>query len=363
MERDLGEFREQRLQHRTDSMQFYDDALVVKLNGPSTVAEFAEGTADPRVELTPLSRACASRWRALCGARFGHVSAKATAAALLAKQRKPGKFAGTVRGVLSAARLAVGDARRRRRANANVVHSGAGTAQSALWNESMRTFQNTSRHNIPGTTQTRLRPGDPFINPAGVHLGARRAAKARPLARTHPYAKVAIVGAGELLLRDCLTLSGPHRCEEADLVVVPDLSFLHDVDRLAAEVDLAISFLYIVSLGVDITTQTQLAAVQGVPGRLSPQHCVRHVPAMETEVTFCVDPRLVLEQKDVQKALRRIARAPNSEFTLTKKSNPEAGVIFIGELRDVVSWACSVRRVQNEAGPKAFAADGHAMPA
>ncbi len=34
---------------------------------------------------------------------------------------------------------------------------------------------------------------------------------------------------------------------------------------------------------------------------------------------------------------------------------------LFGGLRDVVSWACSVRRVENESGPKTFAADGHAL--
>ena len=112
MERDLAEFREQKLQHRTRDMQFLDDVLFVKLNGPSTVAEFAEGTADPQIEMTPLVRACASLWRVFFGRKVGHFNAKATAAARLARQRKPRVFAGAVRGVLSAARLAVADARR-----------------------------------------------------------------------------------------------------------------------------------------------------------------------------------------------------------------------------------------------------------
>ena len=47
VERDLAEFREQKLQHRTRDMQFLDDYVFVRLNGPSTLAEFVEGTADP----------------------------------------------------------------------------------------------------------------------------------------------------------------------------------------------------------------------------------------------------------------------------------------------------------------------------
>ena len=46
--------------------------------------------------------------------------------------------------------------------------------------------------------------------------------------------------------------------------------------------DLAVSFLYVVALGLDITTQANLAAdpVQHTPRRLTPEHCVRHIPAI-----------------------------------------------------------------------------------
>ena len=63
VERDLGEFREHTLVHRTSHMEFLDDTLLMKLNGPRTVSEFDEGTVDSRVELTPFSRECSSLWR------------------------------------------------------------------------------------------------------------------------------------------------------------------------------------------------------------------------------------------------------------------------------------------------------------
>ena len=205
------------------------------------------------------------------------------------------------------------------------------------------------------------------MQPAGVILAARRSAKSQPLANAFPFfPKVAIVGADEMgmcLAKECRVLTGTHRCAEADLVVVPDLSILHDLDALAATVDLAVSLLYIVSFGVTTTTKTQLAAVQGVPRRLSPQHCVRHVPAQAKKVTFCVGPRLSVEHEDVQKALQRIARAPSSSFILSKTSEPTSGNVYFDNLRDVVAWGCSVRRSQTERGPKAFVVDGRAMPA
>jgi hypothetical protein len=365
VERDLGVFRDKKLEHRTNDMYFLDDALVITLNGPSTATEFAEGAADPLVELTEFVRQCASLWRELCGWRFGHQNPKATAAARLAKVQKPGEFTGCMRGVLNAARIAVRDARRKSRTAE--LHEGAGTADSAHWSEAMTKFRATTDSNIPGVTQTREQPGGQFINPPGVHLTKRRAAGAQPLASPQYY-HVAVVGANSQLLagplRQCVTLTGRHRCEDAQLVVVPDLKLLHDEDALAGDVDLAVSFLYLVALGLDITTQANLVApgVQNTPRRLTPEHCVRHIPAITQEVTFCLGPAL---DRDVRSALRRLKRREGSNFSVEER--PSAGAdsddVFIGTVRDVVAWASEARRVANERGPKALDADGRRMPA
>ena len=141
-------------------------------------------------------------------------------------------------------------------------------------------------------------------SPVGVHLEKNPGACARPLARP-PLAleRVALVGAREDELGHlrAFHVTGTHRCAEVQLVVVPDLSMLHDVDMLAADVDLAVSFLYIVALGLEITTKTQMAAVQGDPRRLKPQQCVRHTPALTQNTTFCVGARVKIEQEDVRK--------------------------------------------------------------
>jgi len=231
----------------------------------------------------------------------------------------------------------------------------------------MTGFQMRSRNNIIGVAQTRACPGGPFINPVGVHLDRRTGATAPPqpglpLAIT----RVALVGvlAEEFCpSQRCKILTGPGRCADAHLAVVPDLSMLHDLDVLASDEDLAVSFLYIVSLGVEITTKTQLAAVQGNPARLSRLQCVRHIPALKQETTFCVGERISIEQEGVLTALKRIARAPGSKFVVSDAFTPASGgEIVFGDMREVVAWACSVRRVQSEQGPKAFVANGVAMP-
>ena len=362
VERDLAVFRDKKLEHRTNEMEFLDDALVIALNGPRTATEFADGAAGPKVEPTEFVRQCASLWRDFYGQRFGHDNPKAREAFRWARQKKPGEFTGCARGVLNAARLAVRDARRKRR---NVeLHVGAGTADSAHWSKAMQDFRGTTKNNIPGVTQIREQPGSEFINPPRCDLAARRAAAAPPAASSRHY-EVAVLGANTQPLasplRHCRVLEGRHRCAEAELVVVPDLTLLHDEDALAGDVDLAVSFLYVVALGLDITTRTNLAAApeKHAPRSLTPEHCVRHVPAINSNVTFCLGPAL---DPDVRKALKRLSRREGSCFSIST-SAPGEREVFVGTVRDVVAWACSARRVAIEKGPKAVLADGRRLPA
>ena len=371
VERDFAEFRAIMEEHHTNNFEFLDDILMLRLNGPRTLAEFAEGTtADLNVALTPFSRECASLRRELFGARSGHYNAKATAAAKLKRNAKPGAFRATTLGVLAAARLAVAASRRRAvgqaRNSSSVAHPGAGTACSRLWTDSMQKFHERSRNNITGVTQTRARPGGPFLNPVGVCLSARLGAPAQPLACAISYSpKVAIVDMNKTKAcpaKACRIVDGPHRCAEVELAVVPDLAMLHDQDLLSSDIDLAVSFLYIVSLGVLTTTTAQLLAVHGIPRHLKPQCCVHHVPAARREnVTFCVTAYLREAHADMYKALKHIALAPESKISLKKDSTSASGDICLNSLRDVVAWACSARRVQNVRGPKAFVPDGAAM--
>ena len=85
VERDLAEFRSQMLQHRADDLNFHDDCLMLKLNGPTSAEDFDEGTDASGVELTPISREYASLWRKLMPTRRGHFNAAAIAAAKRAR--------------------------------------------------------------------------------------------------------------------------------------------------------------------------------------------------------------------------------------------------------------------------------------
>ena len=156
-------------------------------------------------------------------------------------------------------------------------------------------------------------------------------------------------------------MTGRHRCADANLVVVPDLPFLHDdVGALAADVDVAVSFLYVVTLGVAVVTESQLAAVGYFPGRLSATRYLRHARACETTsaTTVRVAERLHLVEPAVKAALLRIARASRSNIRVETPGAPATGGMSWETLRHAVDWAISVRRVVNEVGPNVLAADG-----
>ena len=125
---------------------------------------------------------------------------------------------------------------------------------------------------------------------------------------------------------------------------------------------LVVSFLYIVSLGVDVATTTQLATVGGVPSRPSSLQRVLHVAAVKNKYTFFVGAQLRREGPELYRALCYIADSPRSKYSVSKKSAADEDDIVINSLRDVVVWASSARRVEQFQGPKAFDADGVAMP-
>jgi hypothetical protein len=364
VERDLGEFRSQMMTHCTGSMEFHDDSLMLKLNGPKTSADFDEDVANTRQRLSPFSRECASLWREIVGTRFGHFNPQATIAAKLKAQATTHqRFSGVVRNVLAASRLAVSAKRRLgdRRQPLAPLHSGAGTSESSLWNGSMERFQKRSSRNVTGVTQMRAGPGCPFVPPVGVNL-REHAAGVEPQSLTRQYRKIASFGVSRLVVSSpsAEVVVGRHRCAEADLVIVRDLELLHDVSSLAADEDLTLSFFYIVSFGVPVITAAQFEAAQCSPKRISPEHITHHSPALHQPLAVVVGGSLATEHPDVRRACRRVAKAKNSKMTLlpSRDSAPASGGCHFQTLQDVVTWAESVRAVKQVRGPRAVTVDG-----
>ena len=178
-----------------------------------------------------------------------------------------------------------------------------------------------------------------------------------------PRSQVAVLAAsgavGELRLRGSREVRGLHRCAVVTLVVVRDLAVLHDAATLAADADMAVSFLYIVALGLDVVASAQLAAVEYTPGRLSPSQCLRHKRACEGKAKLFVTQRLEVECPTVSAALRRIQRADGSKMVVGDAGErPASGGVSFDSLLDVVNWALSVRKTTNEPGPKVLSVDG-----
>ena len=236
----------------------------------------------------------------------------------------------------------------------------------------MGQFHKRSLRNIPGATQVRAAPGGAFLPPAGVDLCARRGARAPPAAPSLHAKVAALCASGGGLgvgLKGAREVKGPHRCGDADLAVVRDLSILHNAASIAADVDTTVSFLYVVALGVDVVAEAQLAAASGAPCRLAPSQYLRHVRACEGKATLRVAEQLDVEFPRVRSALRRIARAPGSQIVVRSVvapapggvGAPAPGGVTLRTLRDAVDRAVAARRVENELGPKVLSVEGYRL--
>ena len=187
----------------------------------------------------------------------------------------------------------------------------------------------------------------------------------KPLARMRPRNQVALLGV------DCpvqgpgvIFVHGMHRCAGAGIVIVPDLAFLDDVDALAANVEHVVSYVYIVLLGELVATKAQLVAVAGDPRRLAKESCVSHIAAsgaLKARANIWLDPALRRDHRDVLRAFRRVAAVRKSMCSLSEKTKPGRGAIVFRNLRDVVLWTRSVRRIENVLGAKVFTVDGVAL--
>ncbi|CAK0804948.1 unnamed protein product, partial [Prorocentrum cordatum] len=212
------------------------------------------------------------------------------------------------------------------RAPSAALHPGAGADRSTRWKDASQKFHDRSAGNIPGVTQVAV-----------------------------PAASGAI---GDLRLRGSREAKGARRCAGVSLVVVRGLAALHDAAALAADADVAVSFLCVVALGLDVVASAQLSAVSYAPGRLLPSLCIRHARACEGKAELFVEERLGVERPSARGALRRIERAPAGEIVVGAAGAPASGGASSGRLLGAVNWALSVRKTWNEVGPEVLSVDG-----
>ena len=357
MERDLGELRSLRRTHLCSDLRFYDDKLIVRLDGPRSHAAFV-GDAISRCDgLSPFSRECASLWRELRGARKGHANPAATRASSL-KRKNKGFFTATYRGVLAAAKLAV-VSKRRGHPRADVA-SGTGTEDSPLWTGRMQRFHQRSLNNIPGVTPMRACLGSPFIQPAGIHLAPNKGGEAPPAVRT-PNSVAAFDIDTPRVFAGSAASTGPHRCQTADILIVSDLAVLHDEAKIAADVDLVVAFVYLVLCGLDVVTvhQWHNALEAGGTWRMSRLHHIEIRLVSKLSVSFSEELRV--ECPEVRRAFKRTASMPGSQLKVVADAGNSD--THFQTLSDVVRWLGSARRLRNIMGSKAIAVSGERMPA
>ena len=195
--------------------------------------------------------------------------------------------------------------------------------------------------------------------PPGIDIHPKRAAPPKPLARK-AWANVAFFDDSAPLTVDGVrVLDGLHRCHYADLVIVPDIRALHDQAKMCENVGLAISALYILALGKDVTTAEAWKQVKGNPNKLAMSSIVPHERASESNASVYMSELFARRYPSVVKAMRNIASAPNSKW---KPLAPLTHTEMFETLADLMDWALPLRRVARHKGPKVQTVDGARLP-
>ena len=203
--------------------------------------------------------------------------------------------------------------------------------------------------------------GFSFPSTPGISLAQNKGGEAPP-ATTRPSQIAAFdVGTPEVFA-DSVALTGPHRCQIAQVVVVSDLSVLHDEAKIAASDDLVQAFVYLVLRGLDAVTLPQWQKALGMGGTRAMNrlhHAEVRLQPLASSVSFA--ERLQVESPDVCRAFKRTARMAGSKFEVV--SDADSSVIHFQTLSEVTTWLCSQRRLRNIMGSKAIAVSGERMPA
>ena len=162
-------------------------------------------------------------------------------------------------------------------------------------------------------------------------------------------------GAGTLTI-----VHGPHRCAEADLVVLNDHAVLHvDSQTLAKSEDLTLALLYITLRGLDVVTKAQVMAATGAVCRI--QQCMRHARrCSDGKIVLLVRTSLAESHPFEHRALRKVSAEPGAKFQWCKTDREVSGVTetSLATLEDVILWAQAARRIDRAQGVKAMSVQG-----
>lgn len=375
IERDLGELKEFMTAMSTANDDFLDDLLVLKLNGGSTPEAIATKSASGDFMATEFTLKCVEQWRATFGNRYG----------IDLSSRKPrhnpkssNSFQAVRRSVLHASKNVKNlmgkqgfSGRTGTAYNVPLERLWGNTAKhlSPHWNQELQRFEKLTNLRRPGGLSVsgsanfpkwKDRPAfttghkaqDPsfyrllaYVRGTSAASGAQNAADPDGISEASGAQLVNTAATGREFLK------GAHRCRKSHLVILDSLERLHDTDPNEL---LLVHLLYIVALGLPVTTHALISTSGGDFSRLKISDIFEHQSAMSKEASILVADEFKKECPEAMQALRSIVSLANSNWRLVKphKAKKEKTLIEIKKLRDLWDWTASKRLLVNSRSAK-----------
>ena len=329
VERDLGTMRAALRAHSTTGTELAEEALLNRCDGPqarSQVVRDEEGGHSIAPRLTDTSREWANLWRQVVRARMGcyNLSAVKACAAYWGNSKKTWRARRT--NVLAAAEQSVQESRECGAASAPMTAFGvrrdffkqaadskAGTSDSRHWSGKLDNFTALTARKAAHNKLWNIHKG----------LGPRRG---RDILGTKVAPPLGVISSvrflGEALESKVEVAVGSKKCKRAQLIVVPDLSLLHNS---AADKGMVAHLAYIVGLGKAVVTSSAWTLAQGDPAKILPNNIIRHVPAaVGAKQVFTYTPAFRTRYGEVHEAMRFCADKEKSKWTWTKRANENA---------------------------------------
>ena len=197
--------------------------------------------------------------------------------------------------------------------------------------------------------QKRLRGEDPFPVPQGKLSGP-----VVPKMTRGAGTKVAFVLANQLEagLTAVSVQTGNQRCHTAELVVADTLAPLLRSEAGVHHMSVC-DAIYIIGLGLKVTSTKSWQGAAGHPSRLTQQELVGHQAMVrKAAVDIAFSKALAEARPEVYKALKLCCKAWKGKWRLRQAGTaPEVGQWF-GNEQDIWMFLRNVRRVINYSGPK-----------
>ena len=323
VERDLGVLAKFEQAHTNGGNDLSDDLIMAKTDTTTADDICAGGLAvGSCAELGPKGRRWATLWRAVHGARLGcyRISSHGK------RGKRPGTYEAAKAGVLAAAEYAVatnGSVAQMNEGEDKIVPLGVRQSfLKAPLGDKADAYTNKAMKRFAALTVAKRLKAQPFINRCTkTKWVEKRAAKLAQ--RLQNVKQVCYVGdIGDLLPHPVTDkrgglneVSGRNRCLFADLVVVDDLSRLHDCPCEAT----LCQVLAIVARGLPVVTRASWVLARGDSECIPKESVIRHRPlAIETKCVFQYDPHFEARSGNLLKMLVALSKLQESQWQVRR---------------------------------------------